>query len=150
MSGIVVKFHENQQIDDELLMFAVIMANYENKWIFCRHQDRDTLEIPGGHREAGESIDQTAERELVEETGAAHFIILPVCVYSVTQGENTTYGKLFFAEISQLNPLSYKHEIAEIFLMDYIPEKLTYPLIQPFLYEKTRMWLGLKSEGSIE
>ena len=27
------------------------------KWVFCRHKERNTWEIPGGHREMGEAIE---------------------------------------------------------------------------------------------
>jgi len=85
MSEIIVKFHEHEQIPNKLLKFAVIfMARYKNKWIFCRHKERNTYEIPGGHREPDENIDHTAERELAEETGAVQFSIEPICFYSVT------------------------------------------------------------------
>ena len=39
--------------------------------------------MPGGHREAGEDILETAKRELQEETGAIKFEIKPICVYLV-------------------------------------------------------------------
>lgn len=68
-----VKFYEN--VADELLKFAVIVAKTENKWFFCKHKERDTYEVPGGHREAGENIFETAKRELREETGAIDFIL---------------------------------------------------------------------------
>lgn len=62
-----VSFYEN--VEDHLLKFAVIIAKTEGKWVFCRHRERDTYEVPGGHREPGEEILHTAERELYEETG---------------------------------------------------------------------------------
>ena len=46
-----VKFYDN--MDDELLKFAVIITKAKNKYVFCKHKDRDTWEIPGGHREQG-------------------------------------------------------------------------------------------------
>ena len=57
-----VRFYDN--IEDSLLKFAVIIAKTDNKWVFCKHRDRDTYEVPGGHREAGEEILETAKREL--------------------------------------------------------------------------------------
>lgn len=74
-----IKFYEN--IADELLKFAVIVSKAQNKYVFCKHRNRDTWEIPGGHREDGENITDTAKRELYEETGALEFDIKLVCVY---------------------------------------------------------------------
>ncbi|MFR2722066.1 MAG: NUDIX domain-containing protein [Thomasclavelia ramosa] len=76
-----VKFHES--IDDNLLKFSVIISKSNGKWVFCKHRERDTYEVPGGHREANETILETAKRELQEETGAIDFEIKPICVYSV-------------------------------------------------------------------
>lgn len=63
-----VKFYDT--VDDSLLKFAVIISQSNGKWVFCKHKERDTYEVPGGHREAGENILETAKRELQEETGA--------------------------------------------------------------------------------
>lgn len=79
---IKVKFYN--QINDKLLKFAVIVAKANGKWVFCKHKERDTYEIPGGHRENHESILETAKLELQEETGAVNFNIKPICIYSVT------------------------------------------------------------------
>lgn len=46
---IEVKFYE--EVKDEKLKYTVIVTRYNGKWVFCRHKDRKTLEIPGGHRE---------------------------------------------------------------------------------------------------
>ena len=77
-----VKFY--RQAEDSLLKFAVILAMAEEKMVLVKHRKRNTYELPGGHREAGESIEQTAARELKEETGAKIFTLKPVSVYSVT------------------------------------------------------------------
>lgn len=42
-----VKFYDN--IDDDKLKFAVIVTRYQDKWLLCKHRQRDTYEIPGGH-----------------------------------------------------------------------------------------------------
>ena len=63
-----VKFYDT--VDDSLLKFAVIISQSNGKWVICKHKERDTYEAPGGHREVGEDILETAKRELQEETGA--------------------------------------------------------------------------------
>ena len=55
-----VKFYDT--VNDELLKFAVIISQSNGKWAFCKHKERDTYEVPGGHREAGEDIFETAKR----------------------------------------------------------------------------------------
>ena len=65
---IKVKFYQIGTIDDNKLLFAVIMAKFRGQWLYVRHRDRDTWEIPGGHREENETIYETASRELIEET----------------------------------------------------------------------------------
>ena len=42
-----VRFYDS--IDDSLLKFAVIIAKTDNKWVFSKHRERDTYEVPGGH-----------------------------------------------------------------------------------------------------
>ena len=132
-----VKFYD--KVNDDLLKFAVIISRYNGKLVFCKHRQRETLEIPGGHREVGETIDETARRELYEETGALDFKIEPICVYSVTAEDNfdgqETFGMLFFADIFSFEKELHS-EIESICLLDGLPEKWTYPLIQPKLIEE--------------
>ncbi len=134
-----VKFFDT--VDDSLLKFAVIMARYGNGWLFCRHKQRTTWEIPGGHREPGETIDDTARRELYEETGTVTFDLKKIGAYGVCADGTTTYGMLYYAAVQTLGELPPEMEIGEITVADQLPENLTYPLIQPALYEKTMEWL---------
>lgn len=132
-----IKFYEN--VDDSLLKFAVIISKSDGKWVFCKHKERDTYEVPGGHREEGEDIFETAKRELYEETGAVVYDIEPVCVYSVTAENNfngvETFGMLYFAEIKEFENKLH-NEIEKIVLMDDLTDKWTYPEIQPELVKE--------------
>ena len=138
---IEVKFYD--QVSDELLKFAVIISKTNGKWVFCKHKERDTYEVPGGHREENETILDTAKRELKEATGALDFSVSPICVYSVT-GKNKvnetgeeTYGMLFFADIKTFENELHS-EMEKVLITDSLVENWTYPLIQPKLIEEAK------------
>lgn len=135
-----VKVYKYGEIDDSRLGFAVISAVHKGKWVFVRHEARDTWEIPGGHRELNEDINMTASRELFEETGALNYKIEPICDYSVTGGNVTSFGRLFYAIITELGQLP-ESEIKEVKLMEEMPDNLTYPHIQPELHRVTLSFL---------
>ena len=121
---------------DTIIKYAVIVARYHGKWILARHKERTTWEIPGGHVENNETPDQAALRELWEETGAVKAEISPVCLYAVQD-----YGMLYFAEVAELAPIPVNSEIREIGFFHDLPKELTYPHIQPALFEKVQNWL---------
>ncbi len=136
-----VGFHQIGRVENKLLKFAVIAAEYDNKWIYVRHRERDTWEVPGGHREENEDVNDTAKRELFEETGARKFSIKSICDYSVTMKGKTTYGRLFYAEVSEIGKLP-DLEIEEVKLFENMPRNLTYYEIQPHLFKKVLDWKG--------
>ena len=136
-----VKFHDN--VSDELLKFAVIISKTNGKWVFCKHKERDTYEVPGGRREVGEAIIDTAQRELREETGAVEFDIKPICVYSVKgktrvneNEDEESFGMLFVANIFSFGEIN--SEIEKILITDTLVKDWTYPLIQPKLIEEAK------------
>jgi 8-oxo-dGTP diphosphatase len=129
---LVVHFHD--RVNDNCLKFAVIIAKYKDMWVFCKHKERNTYECPGGHRELGEDILETAKRELFEETGAIAYSIEQIGGYSVYDGESETFGMLFYAEIHEFGDLP-NLEMERIELFDDLPKLWTYPQIQPILLE---------------
>ena len=128
------------EIDEQKMTFVVIVARYRDKWLLCRHKERDTWEWPGGHIEAGETALQTAERELWEETGALTFTLTPVCMYQITR-----YGMIYFAEIADLGSLPNR-EIAEIKFFDHLPRDLTYPAHERF-FDWVQGWRNLQTSS---
>lgn len=137
----MIKVNFYDEVADSLLKFAVIIAKTDGKWVFCKHRNRDTYEVPGGHREDGESILDAAKRELYEETGALKYSLKPICVYSVTapnkfDGEES-YGMLYIAEILSFEGEIHS-EIEKIIVTEKLVENWTYPLIQPELINEAR------------
>lgn len=133
--------------------FAVIAAMHRGSWVFVRHRDRATYEMPGGHIEPGEAPADTARRELYEESGALDFTVEPVCVYGVGRGllhggadsghADDSYGVLFFAQVREFGELP-PFEMSERILARSMPERLTYPEIQPRLLDRVQRWLDAR------
>lgn len=115
---------------DDKIKYAVIISKYKGKWVFCKHRERNTLEIPGGHREAEESVIEAAKRELREETGAIEFDIKPVCVYSIDD-----YGMLYYADLFKIEEELHS-EIEKIYLLEDLPNNWTYPQFHPQMIEE--------------
>ena len=139
-----VNFYDPLFIPATVLTYSVISARFRSKWILVRHQDRTTWEIPGGHIEAGETSFEAAGRELKEETGAVKFSLVCIATYSVTVDDKTGWGRLYIAEVIEIGPIPDISEIAEIDLMDHLPDNLTHPDIQPHLFNKTIEFLMIQ------
>jgi len=125
------------QIDESSLTYVVIGARYRGEWIFVRHTDRETWEMPAGHIEKGESAEQAAVRELFEEAGVVRSNIFHICDYSVTAHGKTEYGRLYGATVEALD-LQLEHEIEEICFSQKLPPSLTYPEVQTILFERAK------------
>ncbi|RPH31272.1 MAG: NUDIX domain-containing protein [Bacteroidales bacterium] len=122
-------------VDTGQYLFAVIAAQYRGKWVWVKHRERDTWEIPGGHIEKGETADEAASRELIEETGAIRFNIQPICDYFVSTGKKSGTSRLYLAIIDEIGPLP-ESEIERVEFFDKSPEKLTHSEIQPILFNE--------------
>ena len=134
-----ITYHNVEDVNDEDIKIAVIVAKHKGKIVLCKHKERDTWEMPGGHREAGETVIEAAKRELYEETGANKFTITPICVYHITK-----YALLCYAEIEEFDKLP-ESEMECVQLFDALPDNMTYPTTHPDLYAKAMEMYGSKS-----
>ena len=130
------------EVPETEMKIAVVAALYEGKWILCRHRERDTWELPGGHVEAGETPAQAALRELHEEAGVVEADLHFICPYIITR-----YGALYFAEVKKMGEIPAGFEMAEIRLMDALPENLTYPDTYRQMFHQVQCWLNLQSKA---
>ncbi|WP_052088118.1 NUDIX domain-containing protein [Paenibacillus wynnii] len=126
-----INWFTTYQIPDELVTFAVILAKYNKDYVIIKNRNRGGWEIPGGRREEGETIQQTACRELYEETGAVKFNTAPYGIYSY----NDTYGMAFVAEVVEIEKLP-DFEIEEIKFVEVLPRNLNFGILFHHLTEK--------------
>lgn len=142
------QFYNPHEIKDEEIGYAVIISFSKGRYVFVKHRDRETLEYPGGHREARESLFECAERELREETGAILFSLKQIGVYSMAESgvysmaESKEYVGLFVAEITSFSK-TLQFEIESVVLKERLEASLewTYPSIQPTLIEMGQSFL---------
>ncbi|GMK41271.1 hypothetical protein PCCS19_43270 [Paenibacillus sp. CCS19] len=131
------QWYELEDIDHELMKFAVIIATFHNQFIIIHNKKRGGWEIPGGSREEGEPIIHTASRELFEETGAVRFELTPFGIYEW----RGSYGMVFCAEVEELQPLP-AFEIEEIKFEDELPEGMNFGEMFYLFHDK---WLERKN-----
>ncbi len=120
-------------LDDAKLSYVLMGASYQGKWIFVRHRERESWEMPAGHIEAGEDPDRAAVRELFEEAGVVKSSLTVISDYCVTDGGKSAYGRFYYADVKELEALP-EHEIEEIKLCSELPSHLTYPEVQTLLF----------------
>ncbi|HER07901.1 MAG TPA: NUDIX domain-containing protein [Bacteroides sp.] len=129
-------------VGDRKLTYVVIGARYRDRWLFVRHRERITWEMPAGHIEPGETPGEAAERELREETGAVDFTLVHLSDYSVTPGRKTEFGRLYAADIEMLEDhLAFETE--EVRLTDSLPAALTYREVQTVLFNRVADYFQL-------
>ncbi len=129
----VTKLLPPGSLDDSELTYVVMGARYQGQWIFVRHRQRQTWEMPAGHIEPDEEPDRAAVRELYEEAGVVNSSLTVISDYKVTDGGKSAFGRLYCAEVKELEELP-DHEIEEIKLSVELPSNLTYPEVQPLLF----------------
>ena len=122
----MIKFYEEES--EIIPEFAVILTKMNNKWLLCKQKQKDYYEFPGGKKEKNESIQNTAKRELYEETGAINFELKQISLYSMEEDGKIKYGMLFFAEVYDVEKLP-NYEMEKIFLFEKLPSNLRYPEI---------------------
>ena len=122
-----IKFYNQNALGKK--KYSIIIPLYEGKLVLVKHEKRDTLELPGGHIEKGETAEMAAKRELYEESGATSFELTYLCDYSVERDGDLGYGSVFMAAINKFGNLP-NFEMDDKFLVGEITENLTYPEIQ--------------------
>lgn len=85
--------------------------------LMVRNRER-AWEFPGGHRESGEGVFDTARREVREEAGATLGEIRVVGHYVLAKGHTTV---VTYARVRELAPLTGRFETTEVRAFDRLP-----------------------------
>ncbi|MCL2199471.1 MAG: NUDIX domain-containing protein [Defluviitaleaceae bacterium] len=129
--------------------YTVIFARYRDKWLYCRHKERDVYETAGGRVEDGESMLEAAKREFFEETGAVKFDIRAAFDYSVHLPNVYANGQVFLAHVHELGDMP-DFEMGEVALFDAMPNKMRFPKILPVLYLQMQGWINMNMNSAEE
>ncbi|MGC7149526.1 RNA deprotection pyrophosphohydrolase [Listeria ivanovii] len=89
---------QNYQADDVL-----IIPRLSEGWLFTEHKKRG-LEFPGGKGEKGETNNEAARRELMEETGAVAGELYFVADYLVLSSERTFTKRVYTTNVEKIEP----------------------------------------------
>ena len=76
-------FHEKTREDYQSVL---VLLKFGSQLVLAWNGERHGWEFPGGHREAKESIEETARREALEETGLPIESIRPSGHYVLSVG----------------------------------------------------------------
>lgn len=120
---------------DDRVGFAVHLAFHQGSLVLVRGRGRGCWELPGGRRDPGETILETARRELAEECGEAPARIRPWCGYQVRLADRVTQGLLCLAELESVPGPPRESEVGEARTWATLPDEWCYPHIQGRLLE---------------
>lgn len=100
-----------------------VIARYQNRWLLTKHRSRG-LEFPGGKVENGETPEEAAIREVMEETGGVVKDLHYIAQYYVDGKSDTIIKNVYFAEIAELIEKEHYYETEGPVLLDSFPNDM--------------------------
>lgn len=100
-----------------------VIARYKGQWLLTHHRSRG-LEFPGGKVEKGETAEEAAHREIMEETGATAEKLHYVAQYFVSGKGGTIIKNVYFAEIATLVKQPTYYETHGPVLVEQLPDNI--------------------------
>jgi 8-oxo-dGTP diphosphatase len=105
MNGNKVELTFSDHSFNEQARHVLVICQYGEKWLLTQHKSRG-LEFPGGKMEAGESLEDTAFREVYEETGATLNKLIKIGAYRVTDSKGPFVKAVYWGKVKSLNQKS--------------------------------------------
>ncbi|MFO7852690.1 MAG: NUDIX domain-containing protein [Bacteroidota bacterium] len=130
-----IQFHPPAYYPECGFKYVVIGARYKDKWVFIKHKQRHSYEIPAGRINSEEDTDMAAGRELREETGAIRYKIECISTYTILENNKQRAGKLYYAEIESMGQEHDDHEIEKVVFSDVLPTVHSFPYVQTVLFD---------------
>jgi len=140
-----VDFYSPSFLPECGLTYVIIGARYRNMWVFIRHKHRKSYELPAGHINHEEDVDDAARRELEEETGARQYSIECISTYTTSDDGRLRAGRLYYADIESLENDWDDSEIEDVIFSSSLPPNIGFPDVQSVLFE----YLERYHEGQI-
>nr|WP_263325349.1 nucleoside triphosphatase YtkD [Neobacillus sp. Marseille-Q6967] len=88
---------------------VLVICEYQDGWLLTKHKKRG-LEFPGGKVEDGETLEEAARREVLEETGAALSSLHPIAEYRVSEQKGSFVKAVFWGNIKNFNETNHYFE----------------------------------------
>lgn len=112
-------FYTDNVINDYDSVLVVLRC--ENKFVLARNKKRGGMELPGGHKEYNETIEETARRETIEEVGALIKDLKIKGYYILPTGHKTI---ITTAEVQEFVGITGEFETENVQLFEKIPQNL--------------------------
>ncbi|MBO0960294.1 nucleoside triphosphatase YtkD [Neobacillus sp. MM2021_6] len=96
-----VKLAFSQGAFNQEAKHVLIICQYKDDWFLTNHKQRG-LEFPGGKVELGETLEEAARRETLEETGAILGSLQFIAEYKVTDPNGPFVKTVFWGQVESV------------------------------------------------
>lgn len=100
-----------------------VICRYNEKWLLTKHKTRG-YEFPGGNVEDGETAEEGAIREVLEETGGHVQELHYIGQYFVDGKADKIVKNVYFAKVNQLEKQETYYETNGPLLLNALPENI--------------------------
>lgn len=100
-----------------------VICRYDHQWLLTSHRSRG-LEFPGGKVEKGETAEQAAHREAMEETGAIIENLQYIAQYYVNGKGGQIFKNVYFGDVKELVKRDHYFETDGPVLVSKLPSNI--------------------------